>query len=75
MMHRRLIGFLAGVGIALNVGAQQDPEATDGSLPGNVDPQQVADSSVYDDRDPWESFNRSIFAFNEVVDGNLVRPV
>ena len=74
-MHRRLIGFLAGVGIALNVGAQQDPETTDGSLPGNVDPQQVADSSVYDDRDPWESFNRSIFAFNEVVDGNLVRPV
>ncbi len=75
MMHRRLIGLLIGVGITLNVAAQQDPESSDGRLPGNVDPQQVADTSVYDDRDPWESFNRSIFVFNEVLDRNVARPV
>ena len=74
-MHRTLIGLLAGVGIALNAAAQQEPETAEGSLPGNVDPQEVADTSVYDDRDPWESFNRSIFAFNEVVDSNVARPV
>ncbi|MGM0450662.1 MAG: MlaA family lipoprotein [Pseudomonadota bacterium] len=75
MMHRTLIGLLVGVGIALNASAQQEPETSGDSLPGDVDPQKVADSSVYDDRDPWESFNRSIFAFNEVVDSNVARPV
>lgn len=74
-MHRTLIGLLAGVGIALNAGAQQDPENAGENLPGDVDPQKVADSSVYDDRDPLESVNRSIFAFNEVVDSNVARPV
>lgn len=74
-MHRTLIGVLAGVGIALNAGAQQDSGTSGDTLPGNVDPQQVADSSVYDEHDPWQSFNRSIFAFNEVVDSNVVRPV
>lgn len=75
MMHRTLIGVVAGLGIALNAAAQQGSEANGKSLPGDVDPQQVATSSAYDDRDPWESFNRSIFAFNEVLDGNVIRPV
>lgn len=28
-----------------------------------------------DERDPWEGFNRAIFAFNEVADTYVVRPV
>ncbi len=32
-------------------------------------------SEEADNRDPWEGLNRSIFAFNEVVDGIVVRPV
>ena len=26
-------------------------------------------------RDPWEGFNRGVFAFNEAVDGALIKPV
>lgn len=28
-----------------------------------------------DERDPWEGFNRAIFAFNEAADTYVVRPV
>lgn len=28
-----------------------------------------------DPRDPWESYNRSMFAFNEAVDGAILKPV
>lgn len=28
-----------------------------------------------DERDPWESYNRSMYQFNDVVDRNVVRPV
>lgn len=75
MMQRTLIGLLLGLGITMGVGAQdREPGSGDG-LPDDVDPEKMADSSVYDDRDPWESFNRSIFTFNEVLDSNVARPV
>lgn len=28
-----------------------------------------------DERDPWESYNRAMFGFNETVDGMLIKPI
>ncbi|MDI9329822.1 MAG: VacJ family lipoprotein [Alphaproteobacteria bacterium] len=34
-----------------------------------------ANATAANPQDPWESFNRQIFGFNEVVDGAVLRPV
>lgn len=31
--------------------------------------------ALANEQDPWESFNRRVFAFNEFLDGNLLKPV
>lgn len=74
MMQRTPVALCLALGLSASAIAQQ-PEDGAGTMPGNVDPETVATSSVYDERDPWQSFNRSIFAFNEVLDSNVVRPV
>ncbi|MEQ6884905.1 VacJ family lipoprotein [Salicola sp. Rm-C-2C1-2] len=74
MMQRTPVALCLALGLSASALAQQS-EGDASNLPGNVDPETVATSSVYDERDPWQSFNRSIFAFNEVVDSNVARPV
>ena len=34
-----------------------------------------APADASDDSDPWEGFNRKVFAFNDYMDRNLLKPV
>ncbi|MFO7786534.1 MAG: VacJ family lipoprotein [Halospina sp.] len=75
MMQRTLLAFTLTLALTTGASAQQPEDSSGNALPGDADPQEVADSTAFDDRDPWESFNRSIFTFNEVVDRNVLKPV
>ena len=43
--------------------------------PAATDLEAFPDDSVFDQRDPWEPMNRSVFRFNTALDRNLFRPV
>jgi phospholipid-binding lipoprotein MlaA len=43
--------------------------------PAATEPQAFPDDEVFDQRDPWESMNRSVFRFNTALDNSLFRPV
>ncbi|XOZ34288.1 VacJ family lipoprotein [Halomonadaceae bacterium KBTZ08] len=74
MRQSTLIALMA-FGLTAGAIAQAAESEAGNGLPGDVDPETVARSGAYDDRDPWEPFNRSIFTFNEALDSNVVRPV
>lgn len=75
LMRYKILFALLAFGLTAGAMAQASDNEAGKGLPGDVDPRTVAQSSVYDGKDPWEPFNRSIFTFNEVLDGNVIRPV
>lgn len=57
--------------VAALAGCASAPPATSGAAPGATPAPQAATNPV----DPWESWNRKVFAFNDAVDEAVVKPV
>jgi phospholipid-binding lipoprotein MlaA len=78
LVGRRLL--LAAV-LASSLGAAVAQPAESSPLPGLADPDRIAlgtaPPTVTEGHvsDPWESFNRSMFAVNEVLDADLLFPL
>ncbi len=80
-MARRWRGSLAALALSLVSGAALAQPAESSALPGLMHPNRIALDTppavplTGDPADPWESFNRSMFAVNEVIDRDLLFPL
>lgn len=61
--------FLIAAGYAMGIHAQQAPAF------GEASGYYESIPPIQEDYDPWEGFNRAIYAFNDVIDTYAIRPV
>ncbi len=81
MMAHRWHGLLLAFALVLTLGAARAQPAESSPLPGLMDPDRIGlgtprpAAATGDVTDPWETFNRSMFSFNEVIDRDLLFPL
>jgi phospholipid-binding lipoprotein MlaA len=69
---RRLFHFLVLLALGLALGGCQTVQRVGDRLQGAVDKVMGSKGQKLD---PWESWNRKVFAFNEKLDENVLKPV
>ncbi|ACE84920.1 MlaA family lipoprotein [Cellvibrio japonicus] len=68
------LGMVLGGGL-LPVGAQAEEAAGEPVQEQPQQQEQVVQTVAVDEVDPWQGFNRRMFAFNDVTDRYLLRPL
>jgi phospholipid-binding lipoprotein MlaA len=65
----------SALGVLLLAGCASSPEEQSADQAGQSEQLVYTEAGRSDARDPWESWNREVFAFNRTVDDWVLRPV